>query len=153
MEATRRSGRWVMGTSVADHARDFRLEGFSQTFTVDQDGEVSVPYVVLDTDGKGHHLWAVYGLEPGTRGLSYRSHSPHWPHSASPATDAGCWFDSGAICNGGECHLCGGGDIMELEWPWWWWEGCGVGVVSPLWLWCHLCGCGGIMELEWPWLW
>ncbi|XP_062368151.1 retinal guanylyl cyclase 1 [Cinclus cinclus] len=101
VEAARRSGRWVMGTSVADHARDFRLEGFCQTFTVDEDGDVSVPYVVLDTDGKGHHLWAVYGLEPGTRGLSYRSHSPHWPHSASPATDAGCWFDSGAICNGG----------------------------------------------------
>ncbi|CAN8178664.1 unnamed protein product [Coccothraustes coccothraustes] len=101
VEATRRSGRWVMGTSVADHARDFQLQGFCQTFTVDSDGAVSVPYVVLDTDGKGHHLWAVYGLEPGTRGLSYRSHSPHWPHSASPATDAGCWFDSGAICNGG----------------------------------------------------
>ncbi|XP_059693525.1 retinal guanylyl cyclase 1, partial [Haemorhous mexicanus] len=101
VEATRRSGRWVMGTSVADHARDFQLQGFCQTFTVDQDGAVSVPYVVLDTDGKGHHLWAVYGLEPGTRGLSYRSHSPHWPHSNSPATDAGCWFDSGAICNGG----------------------------------------------------
>ncbi|XP_039583191.1 retinal guanylyl cyclase 1-like, partial [Passer montanus] len=101
VEAARRSGRWVMGTSVADHARDFQLQGFCQTFTVDRDGDVSVPYVVLDTDGKGHHLWAVYGLEPGTRGLSYRSHSPHWPHSASPATDAGCWFDSGAICNGG----------------------------------------------------
>ncbi|XP_058684433.1 retinal guanylyl cyclase 1, partial [Poecile atricapillus] len=101
VEATRRSGRWVMGTSVADHARDFQLQGFCQTFTVDEDGDVSVPYVVLDTDGKGHHLWAVYGLEPGTRGLSYRSHSPHWPHSSSPATDAGCWFDSSAICNGG----------------------------------------------------
>ncbi|XP_039910119.1 retinal guanylyl cyclase 1-like, partial [Hirundo rustica] len=101
VEATRRSGRWVMGTTVADHARDFQLRGFCQNFTVDEDGDVSVPYVVLDTDGKGHHLWAVYGLEPGTRGLSYRSHSPHWPHSSSPDTDAGCWFDSGAICNGG----------------------------------------------------
>uniref|UniRef100_A0A8C3N9H6 guanylate cyclase n=1 Tax=Geospiza parvula TaxID=87175 RepID=A0A8C3N9H6_GEOPR len=112
VEAARRGGRWVMGTSVADHARGFQLRGFCQTFTVDQDGAVSVPYVVLDTDGKGHHLWAVYGLEPGTRGLSYRSHSPHWPHSSSPATDAGCWFDSGAICNGGERG--GGGGVVEV---------------------------------------
>ncbi|XP_014749454.1 PREDICTED: retinal guanylyl cyclase 1-like, partial [Sturnus vulgaris] len=115
VEAARRSGRWVMGTSVADHARDFRLEGFCQTFTVNEDGDVSVPYVVLDTDGKGHHLWAVYGLEPGTRGLSYRSHSPHWPHSASPATDAGCWFDSGAICNGGERPRWHRGDGRRIQ--------------------------------------
>ncbi|XP_072776781.1 retinal guanylyl cyclase 1 [Taeniopygia guttata] len=101
VEAARRSGRWVMGTSVADHARDMVVQGLGQTFTVDGDGEVSVPYVVLDTDGKGHHLWPVFGLEPHTRGLSYGVHGPHWPHSARPATDAGCWFDSEVICNGG----------------------------------------------------
>ncbi|RLV63515.1 hypothetical protein DV515_00018194 [Chloebia gouldiae] len=90
-----------MGTTVADHARDLLVRGLGQTFTVDGAGEVSVPYVVLDTDGKGHHLWPVFGLEPGTRGLSYRGRGPHWPHSSSPATDAGCWFDAGVICNGG----------------------------------------------------
>ncbi|XP_049648557.1 retinal guanylyl cyclase 1 isoform X2 [Accipiter gentilis] len=101
VEATRQNGRWVMGTSVAEHARDFQLEGFCQPFSVTEDGDVSVPYVVLDTDSKGDQLWPVYGLEPGTRGLSYRSHSVHWPHSSSPGTDAGCWFESGSICNGG----------------------------------------------------
>lgn len=113
VEATRQNGRWVMGTSVAEHARDFQLEGFCQPFSVTEDGDVSVPYVVLDTDSKGDQLWPVYGLEPGTRGLSYRSHSIHWPHSSSPGTDAGCWFESGSICNGGERappwsfpHLC-----------------------------------------------
>ncbi|XP_035169754.1 retinal guanylyl cyclase 2-like, partial [Oxyura jamaicensis] len=102
VEATRRTGRWVMGTSVAEHARGFQLEGFCQPFSVTEDGDVSVPYVVLDTDGKGDRLWPVYGLEPGTRGLGYRGHSVHWPHGSSPGTDSGCWFESGSICNGGE---------------------------------------------------
>ncbi|EOA93955.1 Guanylyl cyclase GC-E, partial [Anas platyrhynchos] len=101
VEATRRTGRWVMGTSVAEHARGFQLEGFCQPFSVNDDGDVSVPYVVLDTDGKGDRLWPVYGLEPGTRGLGYRGHSVHWPHGSSPGTDSGCWFESGSICNGG----------------------------------------------------
>ncbi|XP_069739147.1 retinal guanylyl cyclase 1-like [Phaenicophaeus curvirostris] len=101
VEATRQSGRWVMGTSVAANARGFRLDGFCQSFSVDEDGAVNVPYVVLDTDGKGDRLWPVYGLEPGTRGLGYRGHSVHWPHSSSPGTDSGCWFESGTICNGG----------------------------------------------------
>ncbi|XP_053908691.1 retinal guanylyl cyclase 1 isoform X2 [Cuculus canorus] len=101
VESTRQSGRWVMGTTVAENVRDFHLDGFCQSFSVNEDGDVNVPYVVLDTDGKGNHLWPVYGLEPGTRGLGYRGHSVHWPHSSSPATDAGCWFDSGSICNGG----------------------------------------------------
>lgn len=130
VETTRRSGRWVMGTSVADHARAFQLEGFCQFFSVTEDGAVTVPYVVLDTDGKGDHLWPVYGLEPGTRGLSYRGHSVHWPHSSSPGTDAGCWFESGSICNGGEWapawsfptsvppvgHLMAG--QLGPRWPW-----------------------------------
>lgn len=102
VEATRRTGRWVMGTSVAEHARGFQLEGFCQPFSVNEDGDVSVPYVVLDTDGKGDRLWPVYGLEPGTRGLGYRGHSVHWPHGSSPGTDSGCWFESGSICNGGK---------------------------------------------------
>uniref|UniRef100_A0A8B9C0F3 Retinal guanylyl cyclase 1 n=1 Tax=Anser brachyrhynchus TaxID=132585 RepID=A0A8B9C0F3_9AVES len=101
VEATRRTGRWVMGTSVAEHARGFHLEGFCQPFSVTEDGDVSVPYVVLDTDGKGDRLWPVYGLEPGIRGLGYRGHSVHWPHGSSPGTDSGCWFESGSICNGG----------------------------------------------------
>ncbi|KAK4805182.1 hypothetical protein QYF61_002767 [Mycteria americana] len=102
VEATRRTGRRVTGTSVAEHARAFHLEGFCQPFSVTEDGDVRVPYVVLDTDGKGDRLWPVYGLEPGTRGLSYRGHGVHWPRSSSPGTDAGCWFESGSICNGGE---------------------------------------------------
>ncbi|XP_040437480.1 LOW QUALITY PROTEIN: retinal guanylyl cyclase 1-like, partial [Falco naumanni] len=101
VEATRQTGRWVMGTSVAENARGFQLEGFCQPFSVTEDGDVTVPYVVLDTDNKGDKLWPVYGLEPGTRGLSHRGHSVHWPHSSSPGTDDGCWFDSSSICNGG----------------------------------------------------
>lgn len=92
----------MMGTSVAQHARDFHLEGFCQSFSVTREGDVNVPYVVLDTDGKGDRLWPVYGLEPGTRGLSHRTYSVHWPHSSRPGPDAGCWFDSASICNGGE---------------------------------------------------
>uniref|UniRef100_A0A8D0FDZ3 Retinal guanylyl cyclase 1 n=1 Tax=Strix occidentalis caurina TaxID=311401 RepID=A0A8D0FDZ3_STROC len=107
VEATRQTGRWVMGTSVAAHARAFHLEGFCQPLAVTEGGAVTVPYVVLDTDGNGDQLWPVYGLEPGTRALSYRGHSVHWPRGSSPGTDAGCWFDSGSICNGG-----------EWAWPW-----------------------------------
>ncbi|XP_065715204.2 retinal guanylyl cyclase 1 [Patagioenas fasciata] len=101
VEATRSTGHWVMGTSVAENIHDFQLEGFCQNFSVGEDGDVTVPYVVLDTDNKGDHLWPVYGLDPGTRGLGYRGHRIHWPHGSSPGTDAGCWFESGTICNGG----------------------------------------------------
>ncbi|KAM8986004.1 retinal guanylyl cyclase 1, partial [Ara ararauna] len=101
VEATRRAGRWVMGTSVAQSFHDLHVDGFCQSFSIDQDGAVSVPYVVLDTDGQGDQLLPVYGLEPGTRGLSQRAHVTHWPRSSSPGTDAGCWFETGSICNGG----------------------------------------------------
>ncbi|XP_068027250.1 retinal guanylyl cyclase 1 isoform X2 [Melanerpes formicivorus] len=101
VEAARRGGRWVMGTSVAQSAKDFQLQGFCQSFTVDHRGEVSVPYVVLDTDGKGDLLWPVYELQPGTRGLAYRGLSVHWPHSSSPDTDSSCWFDGDSVCQGG----------------------------------------------------
>ncbi|XP_009993943.1 PREDICTED: retinal guanylyl cyclase 1-like, partial [Chaetura pelagica] len=77
------------------------FQGFSQSFQVTEDGDPRVPYVVLDTDGKDDRLWPVYEWDPGTRGLGYRGHSVHWPHGASPASDADCWFDSGTICRGG----------------------------------------------------
>uniref|UniRef100_A0A672THE2 guanylate cyclase n=1 Tax=Strigops habroptila TaxID=2489341 RepID=A0A672THE2_STRHB len=111
VEATRRSGRWVMGTSVAQSAHDLHVDGFCQRFSIGHDGAVTVPYVVLDTDGKGDRLWPVYGLEPGTRGLSQRDHVTHWPRSSSPGTDAGCWFETGSICNGGE-----GGWVPPPQW-------------------------------------
>ncbi|XP_025917774.1 retinal guanylyl cyclase 1-like, partial [Apteryx rowi] len=101
VEATRRAGSWVTGTNVAEHVRDFDLEGFCQPLAVDEDGDVNVPYVVLDTDGEGDRLWPVYGLEPGTRRLRSLDRGIHWPRGAGPGTDSGCWFESGVICNGG----------------------------------------------------
>uniref|UniRef100_A0A8V5HBT8 Guanylate cyclase n=1 Tax=Melopsittacus undulatus TaxID=13146 RepID=A0A8V5HBT8_MELUD len=103
VEATRRAGRWVMGTSVARGYRDLFIDGLCQSLSVDADGAVGVPYVVLDTDGRGDRLWPVYGLEPGARRLSRRERAAHWPRGAGPpGSDAGCWFEEGSVCNGGE---------------------------------------------------
>ncbi|XP_062993291.1 retinal guanylyl cyclase 1 [Elgaria multicarinata webbii] len=101
VESTRMSGKWVMGTSIAEHAKDFELEGFSQTVSADEYGDAVVPYVILDTDGKGNRLWPTYSVDVAAGTLRYVGHTVHWPHSSSPDTDSNCWFDSVSICTGG----------------------------------------------------
>ncbi|TFJ96003.1 Retinal guanylyl cyclase 2 [Platysternon megacephalum] len=101
VESTRQAGRWVMGSSIAEHARDFQLDGFCQPLAADEDGEPMVSYIILDTDGKGNRLWPTYSVATGPEGLRYVGHAIHWPHSASPSTDSSCWFDPTSVCSGG----------------------------------------------------
>ncbi|KAH1174057.1 hypothetical protein KIL84_008451 [Mauremys mutica] len=101
VERTRQAGRWVMGSSVAEHARDFQLDGFCQPLAADEDGDPLVSYIILDTDGKGNRLWPTYSVSMGPEGLRYVGHTIHWPHSASPSTDSSCWFDPTSVCSGG----------------------------------------------------
>ncbi|CAM4636525.1 retinal guanylyl cyclase 1 [Lepidochelys kempii] len=101
VERTQQAGRWVMGSSVAEHARDFQLDGFCQPLAADEDGDPVVSYIILDTDGKGNHLWPTYSVATGPEGLRYVGHAIHWPHSASPGTDSSCWFDPTSVCSGG----------------------------------------------------
>uniref|UniRef100_A0A8C0GVM1 guanylate cyclase n=1 Tax=Chelonoidis abingdonii TaxID=106734 RepID=A0A8C0GVM1_CHEAB len=105
VERTRQAGRWVMGSSVAEHARDFQLDGFCQPLAADEDGDPLVTYIILDTDGKGNRLWPTYSVAMGPEGLRYVGHAIHWPHSASPSTDSSCWFDPMSVCSGGEHSL------------------------------------------------
>uniref|UniRef100_A0A8D2LWX5 guanylate cyclase n=1 Tax=Varanus komodoensis TaxID=61221 RepID=A0A8D2LWX5_VARKO len=101
VENTRKSGDWVMGTSVAEHAKDFELEGFSQAVSADEHGDALLPYVILDTDGKGSRLWPTYSVDVAAGTLRYVGHTVHWPHSSTPDSDSNCWFDSVSICTGG----------------------------------------------------
>uniref|UniRef100_A0A674JB32 guanylate cyclase n=1 Tax=Terrapene triunguis TaxID=2587831 RepID=A0A674JB32_9SAUR len=107
VERTRQASRWVMGSSIAEHARDFQLDGFCQPLAADEDGDPMVSYIILDTDGKGNRLWPTYSVATGPEGLRYVGHAIHWPHSASPSTDSSCWFDPTSICSGGERSLSG----------------------------------------------
>uniref|UniRef100_A0ABM5EJC1 Guanylate cyclase n=1 Tax=Pogona vitticeps TaxID=103695 RepID=A0ABM5EJC1_9SAUR len=101
VESTRKAGKWVMGTSIAENTKDFELEGFSQPLSADEYGDASVPYVILDSDGKGNRLWPTYRVDIAGGTLRYAGHSVHWPHSSTPDSDSSCWFDSVTICTGG----------------------------------------------------
>ncbi|XP_015261155.1 PREDICTED: retinal guanylyl cyclase 2-like, partial [Gekko japonicus] len=101
VDSTQRSGKWVMGSTIAENAKDFKLEGFSQTLSVSENGEAVLPYVILDTDGVGNRLWPTYTVDVVVGTLRHSGHTVHWPHSSMPNTDSSCWFDSVAICTGG----------------------------------------------------
>ncbi|XP_054850517.1 retinal guanylyl cyclase 1 [Eublepharis macularius] len=101
VDKTQKSGKWVMGSTVAENAKDFELEGFSQTVKADGRGDALLPYIILDTDGRGVRLWPTYSVDMAAGTLRYFGHTVHWPHSNIPDSDANCWFDSVAICTGG----------------------------------------------------
>ncbi|KAH0626113.1 hypothetical protein JD844_000888 [Phrynosoma platyrhinos] len=101
VESTRKAGKWVMGTSIVENTKDFELEGFSQPVSTDEYGDAVVPYIILDTDGRGNRLWRTYSVDVAADTLRYVGHSIHWPHSSSPDSDSNCWFDSVNICSGG----------------------------------------------------
>ncbi|XP_039193906.1 retinal guanylyl cyclase 1 isoform X2 [Crotalus tigris] len=101
VENTRVSGKRVAGTTIAEHAKDFELEGFSQPVSADQNGAAKVPYVVLDTDGRGSRLHPVYKVDLASGILRFTGRAVHWPDNTKPASDSSCWFNRGTICTGG----------------------------------------------------
>ncbi|KAL7983015.1 hypothetical protein Chor_013621 [Crotalus horridus] len=90
VENTRVSGKRVTGTTIAEHAKDFELEGFSQPVSADQNGGAEVPYVVLDTDGRGSRLHPVYKVDLASGILRFTGRAVHWPDNTKPASDSSC---------------------------------------------------------------
>uniref|UniRef100_A0A803TZ05 Guanylate cyclase n=1 Tax=Anolis carolinensis TaxID=28377 RepID=A0A803TZ05_ANOCA len=105
VENTRKAGKWVMGTSIAENTKDFELEGFSQHVSADEYGDADITYIILDSDGRGSRLWPTYRVDVLGGSLRYAGHSIHWPHSSSPDTDSDCWFDTVNICSGDGAQL------------------------------------------------
>ncbi|KAM6453517.1 retinal guanylyl cyclase 1 [Liasis olivaceus] len=101
VENARLAGKRVVGTSVADHAKNFELEGFSQTVSADGNRGAGLPYVILDTDGRSNHLQPTFKVDMAAGILRYMGHAIHWPHHTSPASDSSCWFNPATICTGG----------------------------------------------------
>nr|AWC68207.1 guanylate cyclase 2D [Thamnophis sirtalis] len=110
VENTRLSGKRVVGTTIAEHAKDFELEGFSQPVSADEKGVAEVPYIVLDTDGRGSRLRPVYKVDLSSGLLRFIGRAVHWPDNTKPASDSSCWFNRGIICTGGV----GGGFVFFL---------------------------------------
>ncbi|XP_029436768.1 retinal guanylyl cyclase 1 [Rhinatrema bivittatum] len=100
VERTRAEGEWVTGASIARHARSLSVEGFSHGLSVDEDGELLMDYVLLDTDGEGSLLKPTYTIHAATGALRYIDEI-HFPYSSGPGTDSDCWFHTGVICTGG----------------------------------------------------
>uniref|UniRef100_A0A8C6XD09 Guanylate cyclase n=1 Tax=Naja naja TaxID=35670 RepID=A0A8C6XD09_NAJNA len=103
VENTRLSGKRVVGTTVAEHAKDFELEGFSQPVSADEKRGAEVPYIILDTDGRGNRLHPAYKVDLDSGILRFIGRAIHWPHNTKPASDPSCWFNRGIICTGGKC--------------------------------------------------
>uniref|UniRef100_A0A670Z6T8 Guanylate cyclase n=1 Tax=Pseudonaja textilis TaxID=8673 RepID=A0A670Z6T8_PSETE len=103
VENTRQSGKRVAGMTIAEHAKDFELEGFSQPVSADEKGGAEVPYIILDTDGRGNHLHPIYKVDLASGILRFIGQAIHWPHNTKPASDPSCWFNRDAICTGGKC--------------------------------------------------
>ncbi|ETE63174.1 Retinal guanylyl cyclase 1, partial [Ophiophagus hannah] len=89
VENTRLSGKRVVGTTIAEHAKDFELEGFSQPVSADEKRGAEVPYVILDTDGRGNRLHPAYKVDLASGILRFIGRAIHWPHNTKPASDPG----------------------------------------------------------------
>ncbi|XP_070582987.1 retinal guanylyl cyclase 1 [Erythrolamprus reginae] len=107
VESTHLSGKRVVGTTIAEHAKDFELEGFSQPVSADEKGGAEVPYVILDTDGRGNRLHPAYKVDLASGILRFVGRRMHWPYNTKTASDPSCWFNRGTICSGGV-----GGDFV-----------------------------------------
>ncbi|KAG8141049.1 hypothetical protein E2320_003660, partial [Naja naja] len=90
VENTRLSGKRVVGTTVAEHAKDFELEGFSQPVSADEKRGAEVPYIILDTDGRGNRLHPAYKVDLDSGILRFIGRAIHWPHNTKPASDPSC---------------------------------------------------------------
>ncbi|XP_070810413.1 retinal guanylyl cyclase 1 [Pituophis catenifer annectens] len=110
VENARLSGKRVVGTTIAEHARDFELEGFSQPVSADEKGGAEVPYIVLDTDGRGSRLHPAYVVDLDSGILRFIGQAVHWPYNTKAPSNPGCWFNRGTLCTGGV----GGGFIFFL---------------------------------------
>ncbi|KAJ8266034.1 hypothetical protein GJAV_G00125160 [Gymnothorax javanicus] len=102
LQASRSSGGWVSGESLARHARGLPFSGFSSSAHSNRSGPSPLQgYSVLDTDGESCSLYPTHRIHTHS-GLLTRLGPPiHFPHGAPPKPDSACWFTEGQICGGG----------------------------------------------------
>ncbi|XP_067888872.1 retinal guanylyl cyclase 2 [Heterodontus francisci] len=101
MENVQRDGVHVSGTTLANYTKKLKFAGFNQEIKTNGRGEGIVNYVILDTDGRSHHLFPTYTINMTTETVQDRGIAIHFPGGSPPDADSSCWFDPNAICTGG----------------------------------------------------
>ncbi|XP_076843408.1 retinal guanylyl cyclase 2 [Brachyhypopomus gauderio] len=95
------SGERWSGCSLARHARNLTVRGFSHPVRTTSSGSAVLDYVVLDTDGFSWELKPCYRIEMEADTVRFLGHHIHFPPRGPPGQDSDCWFAPGMICGGG----------------------------------------------------
>ncbi|GCC18724.1 hypothetical protein chiPu_0018044, partial [Chiloscyllium punctatum] len=101
MENVQRAGAHVSGMTLANSTRNLKFAGFNQQVGTNGQGEGVVNYVILDTDGRSHHLVPTYTINMAMEIVQGSSNTIHFPGSSPPGADSSCWFDPDITCTGG----------------------------------------------------
>ncbi|XP_041055269.1 retinal guanylyl cyclase 2 [Carcharodon carcharias] len=101
MENVQRDGLHISGMTLAKYTKNLTFAGFNQKIGTNSRGEGIANYIILDTDGRSHHLSPTYTLNMATEMVEDRGITIHFPGGSSPGADSSCWFDPDTICTGG----------------------------------------------------
>uniref|UniRef100_UPI00398E4805 retinal guanylyl cyclase 2-like n=1 Tax=Pristiophorus japonicus TaxID=55135 RepID=UPI00398E4805 len=101
MQNVQKEGTRISGAELAKQTRNLEFAGFNQRIGTNDRGEGIANYVILDTDGRSHHLVPTYTINRTTETVEYRGISIHFPGGSPPNSDSDCWFDQDVICTGG----------------------------------------------------
>ncbi|XP_043548385.1 retinal guanylyl cyclase 2 isoform X2 [Chiloscyllium plagiosum] len=101
MENVQRAGAHVSGMTLANSTRNLKFAGFNQQVGTNGQGEGVVNYVILDTDGRSHHLVPTYTINMAMEIVQGSSNTIHFPGGSPPGADSSCWFDPDVTCTGG----------------------------------------------------
>nr|AYD91335.1 Olfactory guanylyl cyclase GC-D [Carcharhinus amblyrhynchos] len=101
MENVQRKGLYISGTTLASYTKNLTFAGFNQLIETNSRGEGIVNYVILDTNGRSHHLLPTYTIEMATETVQDNGQTIHFPGGSPPDADPDCWFDPHVICTGG----------------------------------------------------
>ncbi|XP_058040982.1 retinal guanylyl cyclase 2-like [Ahaetulla prasina] len=87
-----------LGATLSHHVRNLDFAGFSHRIQVDSRGRPLGRYMILDTDGKGSHLYPTYLLEASSGMMQPLGRTIHFPGGRSPPVDSACWFEPHVPC-------------------------------------------------------
>ncbi|XP_053162134.1 retinal guanylyl cyclase 2-like [Hemicordylus capensis] len=88
----------LSGITLKEHIGNLDFAGFSFRIQADSKGRLLAKYVILDTNGKGSHLFPTYLLAPSSGLVNSIGRAIHFPGRGPPPTDSSCWFDPDVIC-------------------------------------------------------
>lgn len=91
----------LTGSNLAYFSKNINFTGFNQNVKVSQ-GDISISYVILDTDSTGSQLYQTYMVDLTSQRLHFAGRSISFPGGSPPSSDSVCWFDKNAICTGGQ---------------------------------------------------